>query len=240
MPQVHGAAHAALEWAWTNLEVELNSVQDNPCVAFEGEALISNGNMDGTLLTLSFDNLRSALVAAVDIGAQRLHKLHWPAFSGLPAGLAAEESALGGVQFLNLSHIAEAYAAAARRRANPSLLNYHGQLADGVEDHATLLPLAVLDTEQLIDSAWVVQALEIIISCWAIRRRGLEVESLGEGLREVYSRVEPLLPIGREGAEVFDLRPLVALARDEQLVDLIDDEAPPLPDFESPVVPAPD
>lgn len=233
MPQVHGAVYSALEWVWNNLEIELNTVQDNPCVDLESAKLVSNGNMDGTLLTLGFDNLRSALVAAVDTSAQRLHKLHWPEFSGLPSGLNKESSALGGVQFLNLSHIAEAYAAAARRRANPSLLNYQGQLADGVEDYATLLPLAITDTEHLIESAWVVQALEIIIACWAIRRRNVPVADLGEGVRAVYDRVERLLPIGTEGTAVFDVRPIVELVTNETLVDLIDAQAPPIRPFEA-------
>lgn len=233
VPQVHGAVYSALEWVWNNLEIELNTVQDNPCVDLESATLVSNGNMDGTLLTLGFDNVRSALVAAVDTSAQRLHKLHWPEFSGLPSGLNRKASALGGVQFLNLSHIAEAYASAARRRANPSLLNYQGQLADGIEDYATLLPLAITDTEHLIDSAWVVQALEIVIACWAIQRRDIPVGSLGEGVRAVYDRVERLLPIGTEGAAVFDLRPIVELVKDETLVDLIDAQAPPIPLFES-------
>ena len=236
-PQVHGAVYSALEWVWTHWQIELNTVQDNPCVDVDSNELISHGNMDGTLLTLGFDNLRAALVAAIDISAQRLHKLHWPQFSGLPSGLTPHKSALGGVQFLNLSHIAEAYAAAARRRANPSILNYQGQLADGVEDYATLLPLAITDAEHLIDSAWVVQAMEIIVACWGIRRREIALEDLGEGLRSVYARVEPLLPIGREGAEVFDIRPIVDLVKDEILVDLIDDQAPPVPPFECPSPP---
>ncbi len=236
-PQVHGAVYSALEWVWTHLEIEVNTVQDNPVVSEKSAELVSHGNMDGTLLTLGFDNLRSALVAAIDICTQRLHKLHWPAFSGLPSGLTTDNTALGGVQFLNLSHIAEAYAAAARRRANPSLLNYQGQLADGVEDYATLLPLAIMDAEMLIDSAWVVQALEIVVGCWAIRRRGVPVTALGEGIRDVYQRVEHLLPIGKEGTEVFDVRPLVEIVRKETLVDLIDREAPPVPEFDMPEPP---
>ena len=39
------------------------------------------------------------------------------AFSGLPSGLTETDQPLGGVQFLNLSHIAEAYAATVRARA---------------------------------------------------------------------------------------------------------------------------
>jgi hypothetical protein len=41
-----------------------------------------------------------------------------------------------------------------------------------------------------------------------------------------------MLPVGREGEEVFDVRPIVDLVRDEVLVDLIDDKAPPVPDIE--------
>jgi histidine ammonia-lyase len=230
-PQVHGAAYDALGWVWSGWEIELNSVQDNPVVDVTFGRLVSHGNMDGTLLTLGMDTLRSALATVVDISAQRLHKLHWPAFSGLPSGLTEADSPLGGVQFLNLSHIAEAYAATVRARARPSLLNYQGQLADGVEDHATLLPHSVTETEQLIEAAWVVQALELTVACWALKRRGLTAEALGAGLRDVYAEIEPRLPIGREGGEVFDLRPIVDLVANAELVDLIDAAAPPVPEF---------
>lgn len=235
VPQVHGAAYSALEWVWKNWEIELNTVQDNPCVDVSSGQLISHGNMDGTLLSLGMDNLRSAFGAVLSISAQRLHKLHWPSFSGLPTGLNETQSALGGVQFLNLSHIAEAYGAAARVLARPSLLSYQGQLADGVEDHATLLPSSIQDTEQFIDLAWGVQALEVTTACWAIRRRQLPLDHLGLGLREAFEAVDRLLPIGREGHEVFDVRPVVDLIRDGEIVDLIDESAPPLPEFEPPV-----
>lgn len=231
-PQVNGCAYSALEWAWKNWEVELNSVQDNPAVDVEDARLIAHGNMDSSLLTLSLDSLRLALANVVDISAQRLHKLHWPAFSGLAAGLATHESALGGVQFLNLGHIAEAYAAQVRAYARPTMLNYQGQLADGVEDHASQLPLAVAETDKLLDVAWGVQALELIVACWAMSRRQLDVSTLGEGVREVYKTIHPMLPMGREGTEVFDLRSIVELVRHGDLVDLIDEVAPPVPEFE--------
>ena len=230
-PQVHGACYDTLRWIWRSWEVELNSVQDNPLVDLKHERLVCNGNMDGTLLTVGTDALRAALATAVDISAQRMHKLHWPAFSGLPSGLTSAGSALGGVQFLNLSHIAEAYAAAVRGHARPAALNYQGQLADGVEDHATLLPMAVTATHHLLEAAWVVQALELTVACWAIRRRGIEPAALGAGLRAVYQQIAPHLPIGREGDEVFDVRPVVELVRDGEIVDLIDEAAPPFPDF---------
>ena len=231
-PQVHGAVYSALEWIWQSWELEMNMVQDNPVVDLAGGRLVSHGNMDGTLLTLGMDTLRAALATAVDISAQRLHKLHWPAFSGLPSGLAHSAGPLGGVQFLNLSHIAEAHAAMVRARARPALLSYQGQLADGVEDHATLLPLSVSETDALIDAAWVVQALELTVAAWAVRRRGLTAPDLGRGLRRVFAEIEPRLPIGREGDEVFDLRPIVDLVAHEDLVDLIDHAAPPVPAFE--------
>jgi histidine ammonia-lyase len=231
-PQIHGAGYQTLAWVWQSWEIELNAVVDNPVVDLDGGRLISHGNMDTSLLAISMDALRCALANAVSASAQRLHKQHWPAFSGLPSGLTEEPSALGGVQFLNLSHIAEAYAAACRAKAGPTLFTYQGQLADGVEDHATMLPLAVATTEELIELAWVVQSIELTVAAWAIIRRGIAVDSLGHGLRDVYRAIEPLLPVGREGNQVFDMRPIVDMVREQVLVDFIDDESPPVPEFE--------
>ena len=80
-----------------------------------------------------------------------------------------------------------------------------------------MLPHAVMETEQFCDAAWVVVAIEIAISCWAVSRRNVDPGSLGEGLRDVYERVLPLLPIDREGIAVFDLSPLVDLVRGDGL-----------------------
>jgi len=210
VPQIHGAAYATLTWAEGILETELNASVDNPTVDIAAGVTVSHGNMESTLLAVALDALRLALAKLCQASGERIHKLQWPGFSGLPTGLAATPGAIGGVQFLNLGHIAAAKVANVTHHAAPASILYHGQICDGVEDVGGLAPQAVHATRRLIEDAWVIATLETAIAAWAIDLRGLATDVLGEGLRETQDALRPMLPIGQEGMAPFDLRPMVA------------------------------
>ena len=217
--QVQGAAWDVYSQALEVWTAELNTVQDNPIIDLESASAISNGNMDSTGMTLAIDNLRQALAKICDLSGERLHKQQWPAFSGLPAGLSEEGSAIGGVQFLNLGHIAASLIASTKIWANPHLLISVGQVADGVEDTAGYALHSVHDLDRLVDAAWKIVTIEMIISVWAILRRRVDAQSLGAGVQAVVERLQPLLPIQVEGEEIFRLGPIVDLVRSGELSD---------------------
>ncbi len=214
VPQIHGAAEAAYEFAYGVFETELSAACDNPLIDAAAGLFISHGNMETTLCALAMDMLRQAVAKVIEASGQRIHKIQWPTFTDLPASLAAEPGAIGGVQFLNLGHLAGANVAAVRQAACPAMLNYSGQLDDGVEDVAGNAPQSVAETVRALAPAWNVVALEVVCAVWAIHRRALRVDGLGEGLRTLAARVLPMLPIGSEGAAVFDMTPIVALLRE--------------------------
>jgi histidine ammonia-lyase len=208
VPQIHGATESALGFAWEAWECELNAIPDNPLVLWgDGAAasFISHGNMDTTLLALTLDTLRLALAKLCDASSERVHKIQWAQFSGLPTGLALHEGADGGVQFLNLGHIAGGCLAAIRQAANPAVLNFRGQLGDGVEDVAGGAPVAVDQLEQMLAPAWNLVTVEAVCASWAIARRGIDDTALGARTGPLFAALHPLLPIGREGDEIFDL-----------------------------------
>ncbi len=217
--QAHGAAHELVDRALSVWNDELNSVNDNPIVDQEIAGVRSNGNMDTTRFTLAIDGLRQALAKVADLAGERLHKQQWPAFSGLPTGLAEEASAIGGVQFLNLGHIGASIVTSAKIWARPHLLISVGQVADGVEDTAGHALHAVHDLERLIEAGWKIATIETAVAVWAMRRRRLTGDSLGRGVRVAYDRIGPMLPVGTEGREVFNLGPLIAAFQEDNLVE---------------------
>lgn len=218
IPQIHGAAEAAYDFAHAVIEAELSAACDNPLIETASDSFLSHGNMETTAACLALDMLRQAMAKVIEAAGQRIHKQQWPGFSGLPTGLAAEGGAIGGVQFLNLGHIAAANVSAVRQAAAPALLNYSGQVDDGVEDVAGNAPQSVHETVRSFGSAWTVVTLEVICAVWAIDRRGIPLEAIGSGLRALAAAIRPLLPIGREGEEIFDITPLVALVRQAGLM----------------------
>lgn len=211
--QIHGALHELLARAIDVWDDELNSVTDNPIVDRDDRSVRSHGNMDSTRMTLAIDALRQAFAKAADISGERLHKQQWTEFSGLPTGFSDENSPLGGVQFLNLGHLAASLITSIKIWAAPSLLLSVGQIADGVEDTASHAFHSVADFERILEALRLVFTIEIIVSAWAIQKRQLSIESLGEGLRAYAAIVIPELPIGREGSEIFSIEPIVEILR---------------------------
>ena len=208
--QIHGAAREFATWLCEVWNTELASVNVNPLVDVGPKPVYSHGNMDTTRMTLALDGCRQAIAKVADISGERIHKIQWPSFSGLPIGLAGEGDPAGGVQFLNLGHIAASLITSTKIWAQPHLLHSVGQLADGVEDTASHALHAVHDLERQLDAARTIAGIEIVVAVWAITRRGLAIEDLGVGVRPTVEIIRPMLPIGREGRDVFDLEPMLA------------------------------
>lgn len=209
IPQIHGAAEAAYAFAHDIFETELSAACDNPLIETATGEFLSHGNMETSACCLAMDTLRQAVAKVIEASGQRVHKIQWPGFTGLPTSLATEPGAVGGVQFLNLGHLASANVGAVRQAAFPALLSYSGQIDDGVEDVSGNAPQSVAETVRSLVPAWNVVTLEIACAVWAVHRRAVPVADIGEGLRPLAEAILPLLPIGREGEEIFDLGPLV-------------------------------
>lgn len=210
MPQAHGAVTEIVERFEEIWNEELNTVNDNPIIDIETGAPNSHANMDTTRLTLGLDTVRQAFAKITDLSGERIQKLQWPTFSGLPTGLAeGEGQATGGVQFLNLGHIAASLITSAKIWARPHLLISVGQLADGVEDTSSHAMHAVQDLQRQLDAGWKIATIELIIAVWAIHRRRIPVEDLGAGVRDIYDVIRPFLPINTEGDAPFSLAPVI-------------------------------
>jgi len=211
--QIMGAARNVADFLNKTWCDEISSSVGNPLIEAESKRAYSHGNMDTTGMTLAVDSMRQAIGKIADVSGERVHKQQWPAFSHLPIGLARENSPSGGVQFLNLGHITASLITSVKIWASPHLLHSVGQVADGVEDTSANSVHAVHDLSRQIDACFKIAALEACVASWAIERRDIPVDSLGEGIRETYSELRKLLPIGVEGQTVFDLGPVVRLFR---------------------------
>ncbi|MBM3435910.1 MAG: aromatic amino acid lyase, partial [Bacteroidetes bacterium] len=87
-PQVIGAAHDALAYARSQVEIELNGVGDNP-VFFPDENLqLSGANFQGSPVSLPMDMAGAAITMVSVMSERRMNRLNNPALSvGLPAFL---------------------------------------------------------------------------------------------------------------------------------------------------------
>jgi histidine ammonia-lyase len=75
IPQVHGAVRDAVNYVAGVVEIEINSVTDNPTVFPDDDLIISGGNFHGEPLALSLDFLAIALSEIGSISERRTYRL---------------------------------------------------------------------------------------------------------------------------------------------------------------------
>jgi len=87
-PQVIGAAHDALDYARSQVEIELNGVGDNPIFFPEENIQLSGANFQGSPVSLPMDMAGAAITMVCVLSERRMNRLNNPALSvGLPAFL---------------------------------------------------------------------------------------------------------------------------------------------------------
>src|SRR5215208_3562087 len=174
VPQTHGTCYDAHAYCRGTMEVELNSASDNPLVLLDDQAIISVGNFDVV-----------ALAQVVHLANERIQKHLWSQFSGLQTGLAASD---GDEGLRPLGYTSASLAAEARVLANPVSLDYRGQIAEGFEDHASMAPLGVRKTEELLSIARRTAGLELTVATRAIDLRGGPPLGAGTGIARDIAR----------------------------------------------------
>ena len=103
IPQVHGACRQTLRHAEEVLNIELNSVTDNPLVFIETGDVISGGNFHGEALALMMDYLAMGLSEICNIAERRVEKMMNPSFSDLPAFLTKNSGLNSGLMIAHVT-----------------------------------------------------------------------------------------------------------------------------------------
>ena len=103
IPQVHGACRQTLRHAREVLEIELNSVTDNPLVFVESADVISGGNFHGEALALMLDYLAMGVAEICNIAERRVEKMMNPHFSDLPAFLTKNSGLNSGLMIAHVT-----------------------------------------------------------------------------------------------------------------------------------------
>ena len=190
-PQVHGGCKDALDYVVKKIEIEMNSVTDNPII-FPGEnqKIISGGNFHGEPMALAFDFLGIALSEIANISERRLEKMVNPALShGLPAFLVNE----GGVNsgFMIVQYSAASLVSENKVLAHPASVDSIPSSANQ-EDHVSMGTIASRHARDILDNARKVLAMEILASAQAIDLRGKK--KLGKGTEEAYKVIRERTP----------------------------------------------
>ncbi|MFE9767481.1 histidine ammonia-lyase [Streptomyces sp. NPDC005808] len=187
--QVHGALHAALDFAMAALEPELNGCGDNPVVLADTGEILSSGNFHTPVLALAFDTLALALTQTAANSAERMRRLLNPAVSGLPANLTSYGLERSG--FAPLSKTAQALVAEVRMLSAPVCTDpRHG--ADAVEDDSTNAALGARRLTTMLVRMRQLLAVEALVAAQAVDLAA--PSALGKGPELLHRAVRKVVP----------------------------------------------
>jgi len=162
MPQVHGAVRDAWAQACRVIDIELNSVTDNPLIfpdaedaQFIEEQVISAGHFHGMPLALAMSYIKAAIPVLASISERRLNKLVDPATNdGLPAFLTGNEDGTDS-GFMIVQYTAAALVNDLASRAHPASVSMGANEARHVlemtEDLSHVLALEIYTAAQALD-----------------------------------------------------------------------------------------
>jgi histidine ammonia-lyase len=203
MPQVHGAVRDLVRDVATKVEIEFNSVTDNPLV-FEGPGgetdaaeIISGGNFHGEPMAFAADILTIGLCELASISERRIEKLTNTAFSGLPPFLVRDAGLNSGFMIAQVT--AAALVAENRVLAHPASVDSIPTSADK-EDHVSMGMGAALKLGAVAIHTKTVLAIELLAAAQGVDLlRPLQSSRALEGL---HSTVRTRVPAWDEDREM--------------------------------------
>lgn len=220
-PVVHGAFKDALRHVKDKLEIEINSVTDNPILFVEDDDIISGGNFHGESVALVFDYLGIAISELGNISERRLEKMVNPAIShGLPAFLIKK----GG---LNSGFMIVQYSAAALVSENKVLS--HPASVDSIpssanqEDHVSMGTIAARKARTILQQTQEILAMETLAACQAIDLQE-EFVHLGKGTLLAYNHIRKYVDFIEEDTVMYPyIHKVLELIKDESILKVVEE-----------------
>ncbi len=209
IPQVHGAVRDAIAYARWVIEIELNSVTDNPLIFIDdatGEiTVLSGGNFHGEPLAIAMDYLGMAMTELGNISERRIMRLTDEASNAqtLPAFLTQQGGLNSG--FMITQYTAAALATENKVLAHPASVDTIPTSAN-VEDHVSMGVTAALQTRQIITNVEQILAIELMAAAQGIdfRRQNLgPAARLGQGTQPAYALIRERVPFLEQDAVMY-------------------------------------
>lgn len=176
-PQVIGSSHDALEYARSQVEIELNGVGDNP-IFFPDENLhLSGANFQGSPVALPMDMAGIAITMVSVMSERRMNRLNNPALSvGLPAFLTKGAGMFSGMMLSQ--YTADMQIVEQRILSAPASVQSIPAAADQ-EDFVSMGMNTAIKNFQILDNAYGILGIEFMAAAQALDFRDY---SFGKGV----------------------------------------------------------
>ncbi len=219
VPQIHGGTKDALEYIFKKVDIEMNSVTDNPVIIPDLNMAISGGNFHGQTMAIAFDTLGICVSELANVSERRLERLVNPALSGLPAFLTKNGGLNSG--FMIVQYSAASLVSENKVLAHPSSVDSIPSSANQ-EDHVSMGTIGARKARDILKNSQKVIAMELLAACQAIDLDGGS-DSLSPITREVYNMIRKVTETIDNDIEMHEeINKVVKLVEDNSLIDLVE------------------
>ncbi len=168
-PQVIGAAHDALKYARSQVEIELNGVGDNPIFFPEENLQLSGANFQGSPVSLPMDMMSAAITMVCVLSERRMNRLNNPALSvGLPPFLTKGAGMFSGLMLSQ--YTADMQIVEQRILSMPASIQSIPAAADQ-EDFVSMGMNTAIKNNQIMDNAYGILGIEFMAAAQALDLR---------------------------------------------------------------------
>ena len=198
-PQVIGAAHDAIAYARSQVEIELNGVGDNPIYLPEYRLTLTGANFQGSPVSLPMDMAGAAITMVSVLSERRLNRLTNPALSvGLPAFLTKGAGMFSGMMLSQ--YTADSLIVEQRILSMPASTQSIPAAADQ-EDFVSMGMNTAIKNDQIVDNAYGILGIEFMAAAQALDFReftpGAGVQAARQVIRKYVDHLDedrPLYP----------------------------------------------
>jgi len=178
-PQVIGAAHDALAYSRSQVEIELNGVGDNPVFFPEEDMQLTGANFQGSPVSLPMDMAGVAITMVSVMSERRMNRLNNPALSvGLPAFLTKGAGMFSGLMLSQ--YTADMQIVEQKILSSPASIQSIPAAADQ-EDFVSMGMNTAIKNAQILDNAYGILGIELMAAAQALDFREYK---FGKGVRK--------------------------------------------------------
>nr|WP_321502485.1 histidine ammonia-lyase [uncultured Dethiosulfovibrio sp.] len=220
IPIVHGASRNALRFIKESIELEMNSVTDNPLIFPETEDVISGGNFHGQPIALPMDFFGIAVAEFGSISERRVSRMVDKSLSnGLPPFIIGDSGVNSG--FMITQYTAAAVVSENKTLAHPASVDSIPTSANQ-EDHVSMGYWASLKGTRILENVQKVLGIEILSAC-----QGIDFSkplTPGAGTKAAYDRFRQEVPFLEKDAFLYPLMDqAISIVKSGSLVEAVEE-----------------
>jgi len=188
IPQVYGPSIDAMAYVRDQIEIEMNSVCDNPLFFADDRKQIPCGNFHGQPVAMALDLMGIAMSEIGGLSERHINRLMNPSLNvGLPAFLVKGEGLNSGLMVAQ--YTAASLCSENKLLAHPAVVDNFSMAADQ-EDHVCMGPIAARKLKEIIWNVTNVLAIEMMSAAQAIDFLG---EKPGAGVEAAYREIRKVV-----------------------------------------------